>query len=86
MGEVEEVRKIPTNRITLVTGTLKHFLQESGKGFFVKKDESALALADEMKEVVKGRAYTEHFKDVIEYRAMQYYKSRYEKDQGDFRE
>ncbi len=63
-----------------------HFLQESGRGFFVKKDGSALALADEMKEVVKGRAFAEHFKDVIEYRAMQYYKSRYEKNQSDFRE
>ncbi len=58
-----------------------HFLKESGKGFFVDKEGAALALCDELKECIKDKVFAEHFKDVIDYRAMDYYKRRYqEKD------
>lgn len=54
-----------------------HFLQESGKGFFVQKDGAALALCDEMQDIVMDEMFKVHFRDVIEYRIMDYYKRRY---------
>ena len=55
-----------------------HFLQESGKGFFVKKEGTALALKEELTYVILQPAFGEQMKDVIEYRAMDYYRRRYE--------
>ena len=54
-----------------------HFLQESGKGFFVKKDGAALALREELRDVIELDVFAEQMKDVIEYRAMDYYRRRY---------
>ena len=54
-----------------------HFLQESGKGFFIKKDGSALALREELREVTENPALAEQMKDVIAYREMDYYRRRY---------
>ena len=54
-----------------------NFLVKSGKGFFVKKEHSALTLRDEMKEIIKNSVLAEQMKDVIEYRAMDYYQRRY---------
>ena len=54
-----------------------HFLQESGKGFFVKKDGYALALRDDLERAIKLPAFADHMQDVIEYRAMDYYQRRY---------
>ncbi|MCR5685702.1 MAG: DEAD/DEAH box helicase family protein [Lachnospiraceae bacterium] len=55
-----------------------HFLQESGKGFFIKRDGCALALCDDLKDVVGDKCFCIHFRDVIEYRTMDYYKRRYD--------
>ena len=55
-----------------------HFLQESGKGFFVKKEGTALALKGDLTDVILQPAFGEQMKDVIEYRAMDYYRRRYE--------
>ena len=57
-----------------------HFLQESGKGFFVSREGAALALCDELKDIVSDDSFVVHFKDVIDYRIMDYYKRRYEKE------
>lgn len=54
-----------------------HFLQESGKGFFIKKEECVLALRDELKDVVGNPVFVEQMKDVIDYRTMDYYQRRY---------
>lgn len=54
-----------------------HFLQESGKGFFVTKDGFALTLRDELKGVIGEESFAKHMGDVIEYRAMDYYRRRY---------
>ena len=54
-----------------------NFLVKSGKGFFVKKENSALVLRDEMKEIIKNPVLAQQMKDVIEYRAMDYYQRRY---------
>ena len=54
-----------------------HFLQESGKGFFIRKDGYALALRDEMEKVIHEPVFVGHVKDVIDYRVMDYYQRRY---------
>ena len=55
-----------------------HFLQESGKGYFVQRAGYALALCDELREIVQDPCFIMHMKDAIEYRAMDYYKRRYD--------
>ena len=59
-----------------------HFLQESGKGFFIKKEECVLALRDELKDVVDNPVFVEQMKDVIDYRTMDYYQRRYRDENG----
>ena len=59
-----------------------HFLIKSGKGFFVEKEGYAIALSEEMKVVISMPAFTEHMRDIIEYRTMDYYRRRY-KEQDD---
>ena len=54
-----------------------HFLQESGKGFFVQKKGYALALREELGRHITDPAFVEQVKDVIEYRVMDYYQRRY---------
>lgn len=74
----EEYRKIPDkdHRKKILQMSV-HFLMESGKGFFVQKDGYALALMDELEEVVKLPAFSEQMGDVIAYRTMDYYQRRY---------
>ena len=60
-----------------------HFLQESGKGFFIKKDCFALALRDDLKEVIRLPEFAIQMKDVIEYRTMDYYQRRYRAGKSD---
>ena len=54
-----------------------HFLLKSGNGFFVEKDGVALALSENLREVVGDPMFAEHMRDAIEYRAMDYYQRRY---------
>ena len=61
-----------------------NFLVKSGKGFFVKKEGSALALRDEMKGIIKNPVLAEQMKDVIEYRTMDYYQRRYKEQMTAF--
>ena len=58
-----------------------HFLQESGKGFYVQKEGFPIGLRKEMQNVINDRAFIEQMKDAIEYRAMDYYKRRYRESQ-----
>ena len=55
-----------------------HFLLKSGNGFFVAKDGAALALSENLREVVGDPMFAEHMRDAIEYRAMDYYQRRYQ--------
>ena len=59
-----------------------HFLQESGKGFFVQRDGSALALREDLRDVAGSPAFAQQMKDVIDYRTMDYYQRRY-RDRAD---
>ena len=54
-----------------------HFLQESGKGFFVQKKGYALAFREELRSHITDPAFVEQVKDVVEYRVMDYYQRRY---------
>lgn len=54
-----------------------HYLEKFGKGFFVKREGCALALAVELAPVVGEPAFAEQMGDIIEYRAMDYYQRRY---------
>jgi hypothetical protein len=53
------------------------FLLESGKGFFVKEEGCALALRSDLQDVTTGEAFRRHMKDILDYRTVQYYRSRY---------
>ena len=54
-----------------------HFLQESGKGFFMKRDGFAISLSGELEKYLGNPVFVEQVKDIIEYRAMDYYRRRY---------
>ena len=54
-----------------------HFLLESGKGFFEEKSGYVISLRSELQSWVKNEALKEQMKDIIEYRAMDYYRRRY---------
>lgn len=53
------------------------FLKASGKGFFVDREGHALAIREELSEVVRKEAFRKHMKDILEYRTMEYYRRRY---------
>lgn len=53
------------------------YLLESGKGLFIQKDGCALALRDNMQQVIGNEAFVRHMKDALEYRVMDYYRRRY---------
>lgn len=53
------------------------FLKASGKGFFVEKEGFALAMREDLKEVIGNGAFCRHMKDILEYRTVEYYRRRY---------
>lgn len=55
-----------------------HYLKASGKGFFVDKDGYAIAVHEEMRDVIGMEAFAEQMRDVLEYRTVEYYRRRYE--------
>ncbi len=54
-----------------------HFLEESGKGFFVEKEGYAIAMREEMAGWIRNRVFVEQMGDILEYRTMEYYRRRY---------
>lgn len=73
ISDSEHIRKIMKMPV--------HFLLQSGKVFFVQKDGAALALREELSEVAENPVFAEEIRDVIQYRAMDYYKRRYRKSE-----
>ena len=53
-----------------------HFLLESGKGFFIKKERNALALCKDLEDVIDLPGFADQMKDAIGYRVLDYYKRR----------
>lgn len=60
-----------------------HFLLESGKGFFVKNDDAALGLREELRPLIDNPVMIRQMKDVIDYRTMDYYQRRYMERQNE---
>ena len=55
------------------------FLKASGKGFFIDKEGYALAIREELADIVEKEAFRLQMKDILEYRTMEYYRRRYGK-------
>ena len=53
------------------------FLMASGKGFFIEKEGYALAIREDLEEIIGMEAFKKHMKDILEYRTMEYYRRRY---------
>lgn len=53
------------------------FLKASGKGFFIEKEDYALAIRSDLGEIIHKEAFKKHMKDILEYRTMEYYRRRY---------
>lgn len=60
-----------------------HFLLESGKGFFVKNDDVALGLREELRPLIDNPVMIRQMKDVIDYRTIDYYQRRYRERQNE---
>ncbi|MGN1388191.1 MAG: DEAD/DEAH box helicase family protein, partial [Bulleidia sp.] len=58
-----------------------NFLLKSGNGYFYEKEGYALALNESLRPYIDNPAFIAQFRDIIEYRAMSYYRSRYLKRQ-----
>ncbi|MEY8518019.1 DEAD/DEAH box helicase family protein [Lachnospiraceae bacterium 29-84] len=53
------------------------FLKASGKGFFLEKEGYALAIREDLGDVIGNEAFKKHMKDILEYRTVEYYRRRY---------
>ena len=53
------------------------YLKQSGKGFFVEKEGYALALREDLQDIIQNPAFVHHMKDILDYRTMEYYRRRY---------
>lgn len=58
------------------------YLKASGKGFFMEREGYALAIREELAEVVGQAAFKRQMKDILEYRTMEYYRRRYAGEAG----
>ncbi len=77
---LEQYRKMTDKEhLTKAKNMPIHFLKESGKGYFVEREGYALAIREEMGEVIRKEAFRRHMGDILEYRVMEYYRRRYEK-------
>lgn len=54
------------------------FLNNSAGEFFIKKESCALALNDKLEEFINLETFKQHFHDIIEYRTLYYYKTKFE--------
>ena len=54
-----------------------HFLKESGFGYFIDKEGYAIALNENLADLIKNPAFVQEYCDIIKYRTMEYYHSRY---------
>lgn len=68
ISDKEHIRKIMQMPV--------HFLLESGKGFFIKKEGCALALREELADVICLPGFADQMKDAVGYRVLDYYRRR----------
>lgn len=55
------------------------FLKQSANDFFIEKEGYVLALPDEMKQYIIIDSFKAHFNDIIEFRVLNYYRDRFQK-------
>jgi len=53
------------------------FLKASGKGFFIEKEGYALAIREDLSDVICDEFFKSQMRDILEYRTMEYYRRRY---------
>ena len=53
------------------------FLKSSGKTFFIEKEGYAIAVREDLRDCIDNRALSDHMKDILDYRTMEYYRRRY---------
>ncbi len=53
------------------------YLKKSEKGFFIEKEGCALALREDLRDIIQLKAFKAQMKDILEYRTMEYYRRRY---------
>lgn len=68
ISDKEHIRKIMQMPV--------HFLLESGKGFFIKKEGCALVLREELADVICLPGFADQMKDAVGYRVLDYYRRR----------
>ena len=56
------------------------FLKKSSNGLFINKEGYALSLNENLEKYIHLDSFREHFKDIIEYKTMYYYKNKFKKD------
>ena len=76
----EQYKSMTDQHIRKIMQMPVHFLLESGKGFFVEKEGCALALKEEMRDVIGIPGFAEQMGDAIRFRAVDYYRRRYNND------
>ena len=57
-----------------------HFLKASGKGFFIDAEGYSIALRKDLEPFIGSPALKAQMKDIIDYRTMEYYRRRYQKE------
>lgn len=78
VSSYEEYQKITDKQHLSKAKTMPiKFLKASGKGFFIEKEGYALAIREELTDVIWLDAFKKQMKDIIEYRTMEYYRRRY---------
>jgi superfamily II DNA or RNA helicase len=55
-----------------------HFLTRTHGDFFYINEAGNMCINREMKDIIKLEEFIEHYKDAIDYRTMQYYRTRFE--------
>ena len=77
-GSKEEYLRISDKRhLSNIKRNPVNFLKASGKGFFIDKEGYVIALRPDLEAVTKNPAFARHMQDIISYRTIIYYRSRY---------
>lgn len=66
---LDNIKKNPVN-----------FLKQSASDFFITTSKAPIALTDELKPFLKNQSFVTHFKDIIDYRTIDYYSRRYHEE------
>lgn len=57
-----------------------HFLKQSSSGFFIPTDSVSIALSPNLSSFLNDEIFVKQFKDIVEFRTMDYYSKRYKEE------